>query len=281
MSANPLLKHFRQPAIYVSLPSLGQYWPEGSIDIPVTGEIPVYPLTAKDEITLRTPDSLINGTSVTSVVESCCPNIKNAWAMPSIDVDALLMSIRIASYGHDMTITVQCPHCKESNDYLVDLRNTLAKITCPDYSQLLDIDGLKIKLKPQPYFSVNKVNMTRYQEQKTMAHLQNADIPESERLSAFKDELNKLVALNLEIVADSTEYIQTEDNTIVTDTAYILEYYNNCESRVTKALQEKFAELNKQAGARPEKIICGNADCKKPFDSDLTFDYSSFFADGF
>ena len=62
-ASNPLFKHFKQPAIYLNLPSKGQYWPEGSIDYPATGDIPVYPMTVKDEITLKTPDAL-NCTSV-------------------------------------------------------------------------------------------------------------------------------------------------------------------------------------------------------------------------
>lgn len=281
MSENPLIKHFRQPAIYVKLPSDGQYWANDSLEMPESHELPVYPMTTRDEITLRTPDSLINGTSVVEVVESCCPNIKNAWEMPSVDVDALLMAIRIASYGHEMTITAQCPHCKEAHEYIVDLRNSMAKIVMPGYEQLLEIDGLKIKLRPQPYYSVNKVNMTRFEEQKMMDHLRNADVPEQQRIESFKQQMRKLVDLNLEVVADSTEYIQLPDNTVVSDQKFILEFLNNCETSFTKKLQDHFASLNEQAGTQKEHIICGNADCKKPFDSSMDFDYASFFVTGF
>ena len=100
--SNPLAKHFRQPALYVKLTSNGSFWPDGSLDLPVTGEIPIYPMTTKDEITLRTPDALINGTSVVKVIESCAPNIKDAWKMPTVDVDSTLIAIRIASYGPKM-----------------------------------------------------------------------------------------------------------------------------------------------------------------------------------
>ena len=55
---NPLAKHFRQPAIYLQLPSGGKYWPDGSIDLPLNGQIPVYPMTTRDEISIRTPDAL-------------------------------------------------------------------------------------------------------------------------------------------------------------------------------------------------------------------------------
>jgi hypothetical protein len=61
-------------------------------------------MTTKDEITLKTPDALLNGQGVVNVIESCCPAIKDAWAMPSIDVDATLIAIRIASYGNQMDL---------------------------------------------------------------------------------------------------------------------------------------------------------------------------------
>ena len=42
---NPLQKYFRQPAIYVKLPSDGKFYPEGTLEMPVNKEIPIYPMT--------------------------------------------------------------------------------------------------------------------------------------------------------------------------------------------------------------------------------------------
>ena len=72
-SVNPLKQFFRQPAIYMRLPSQGEYWPEGSIALPENKELPVYPMTAIDEITYRTPDALFNGQAVVNVIKSCVP----------------------------------------------------------------------------------------------------------------------------------------------------------------------------------------------------------------
>ena len=49
-SINPLANHFRQPAIHLRLPSGGNNWPTDSLDMPETGELPVYPMTARDEL---------------------------------------------------------------------------------------------------------------------------------------------------------------------------------------------------------------------------------------
>jgi hypothetical protein len=160
---NPLVKHFRRPALYFKLPSNGTYWEEGSVDLPVTGEIPIYPMTTADEITLKTPDALMNGTGVVNVIQSCCPNIHDAWKMPSIDVDSLLIAIRVASYGKTMSITAQCPKCKQDHSYDIDLTNLITQVKSPNYDATVDYDGLKIKLKPQNYLSVNKSNVAALQ----------------------------------------------------------------------------------------------------------------------
>ena len=68
-SANPLKQYFRQPAIYLRLPTGGKYWPPGSIELTHNGEFSVYPMTAIDEITYRTPDALFNGQENTVEVQ--------------------------------------------------------------------------------------------------------------------------------------------------------------------------------------------------------------------
>ena len=88
-TSNPLQKYFRQPKLHVRLPSGGKYYPPGALDLPESGEVAIYPLTAKDELLLKTPDSLMNGTATADVIKSCVPAIKNPWYMPSLDVDAL------------------------------------------------------------------------------------------------------------------------------------------------------------------------------------------------
>ena len=90
-SNNPLQKHFRQPAVYLRLPAGGRFWDSKALEMPESMEIPIYPMTIKDEITIKTPDALMNGQGVVDVIHSCCPSIKNAWATPSVDLDAIFI----------------------------------------------------------------------------------------------------------------------------------------------------------------------------------------------
>ena len=99
--SNPLQKYFRQPKLYISLPSKGAFYPIGALEMPENKEVPVYAMTAKDELVFKTPDALLNGQATVEVIKSCIPAIKDPWNIPSIDLDTILVAIRMATYGEN------------------------------------------------------------------------------------------------------------------------------------------------------------------------------------
>jgi hypothetical protein len=275
-SNNPLAKHFRQPAIYIKLPSNGQFWPEGSLDLPVTSEIPVYPMTARDEITIRTPDALMNGQGVVDVIQSCCPNIKDAWKMPSVDVDAILLNIRIASYGNKMDFDTECPACNEENNFSLDLSMVTDGINMPNYNTPLVFDGLSILLKPQQYFEVNRINKINFTEQQLLRTINSSTLSDDEKKAQAEDFLTKLIDLNIDICVNSTQSITTEDGTIVKNPEYIKEFYDLADYKVVKLIQDRLRDASKQAEIKPIGVTCTS--CKHKFEIPLNFDYANFFA---
>lgn len=273
---NPLAKHFRQPKLYLPLPSKGDFWVEGALELPTNKEIPVFPMTAKDEITLRTPDAVLSGQGTVSVIHSCCPNIKDAWGMPSIDLDATLIAIRIASYGEFMDFGTKCPKCGTEHNYDLDLRNIISSIQRPDYETPIQYEGLEILLRPQSYFSANATNQIQFEEQRLLKTL-NDDMPEEEKKSKFTSHLNNLVDLNIKTLGDSTKAIISEGNTI-TDQQFINEFYQNCDTKLIKQIQNRLSEIAQQAAIKPIDVKCDN--CTHEFKVELTFDYASFFDNG-
>ena len=278
-AANPLTKYFRQPAIYVKLPSNGQYWPADALNLPVTGELPVYPLTTRDEITLKTPDALMNGAGVVDVIQSCCPNILNAWAMPNIDIDSVLIAIRIASYGHEMDFDTKCPHCTAENSYAQDLRNSLASIKTPNYSESVVTDNLLIKLKPAPYFVTNKNNQINFEEQKMLQALENVELDPEMRSTEIQGSMRRLIDIGLDNLTASTEHIATADGDVVTDPKHIREFYTNADTNTVKAVNEKNTKITTGMGMDDMHVTCDS--CKKTYNVPIEFNYSSFFGNGF
>ena len=148
---NPLQKYFRQPKNYLRLPSRGKYYPAGALDMPVTGELAVYAMTAKDELTFKTPDALMNGQATVDVIQSCVPNIKNAWFMPSIDIDAVLIAIRLATYGEKMDINITVPNTTIKRDYSLDLRTALDELLLAKFEERLVVGQMQVLVRPVTY----------------------------------------------------------------------------------------------------------------------------------
>jgi hypothetical protein len=279
LQPNPLSKFFRQPAIYLKLPSNGKFWADGALDLPINGEIPIYPMTAKDEITLRTPDALMNGTSIVNVIQSCCPSVVDAWKTPSIDVDSLLIAIRIASYGHEMDVDTKCPNCGEENNNQVDLRIILSQIVMPNFDTKIEVgDGLKVKLKPQAFFGVNKQKMLSFEEQKIASSLANADLSDQDKANVVATSVNKIIEMGIEAVVESTEYIEMDDGTIVNNKAHISDFYRNSNASIMKQIQDTFLQFNQDASIKPQRVKC--AHCETEYQVPLEFDYSNFFGQG-
>ena len=245
--------------------------------MPENGEVPVYPMTAKDEITLRTPDALLNGQGVIDVIQSCCPNIPDAWRMPSVDVDATLIAIRIASYGHDMDFESKCPHCGEQDSYAIDLTHILDRIQCPDYDKRVEVDGMRIRLRPQEYFSLNATNQVRFEEQRILQALSDESLTDEVKKAEFAKHLERVVELSTKVLLDSTEYIEA-DGEIVAKREHIEEFYKNCGAGVIKAVQDRLNQLVEEGSIKPVQLTCTS--CTKEYPVSLTFDYASFFGVG-
>ena len=274
-NSNPLSGHFRQPSVFMKLPSGGRYWQSGSISIPANGEIGIMPMTTKDEIMLRTPDALMNGQGVVSVIESCVPAINNAWAMPSIDVDAVLIAIRMATYGEEMDMESKCPNCDTENRHQFGLGQILMRVRSPNYNETIDIDGIIIKFKPVNYLQSTQNNIARFEEQKIIQLINNDDIDGDTRKAQLDIHLQKIIASNIEQLTNNTESITTENGDVVDNKAFISEFYDKSSNNVIKTVQKKLREFSDIAGLPPTRVMCEG--CEKEYDLAVNFDYANFF----
>lgn len=273
-STNPLRQYFRQPAIYVKLPSRGKFWPEGTLSMPANEELPVYPMTAVDEITSRTPDALFNGSAIIQIIQSCVPNVKDAWSMPSIDVDTLLVSIRLATYGHEMDINTKCPHCSAEHEYQLDLRTVLDKITAPNYQTNLNADGLEIAFKPMSYQQLNTNGQLQFEDQRLMQMLSDGDITNDDKMKQLGDSFLRITDLTIKSLAQSINYIKTPTE-VVTNIDFIQEFLKNCTRDVFNQVRDRAVELRSESEIKPLIIKC--ADCQADFTQPFTLDMSNFF----
>lgn len=274
-NSNPLAKYFRQPAIYIRLPSDGRHYPANSLEMPENGELPVYPMTAMDEISYRTSDALFNGSAVIEVIKSCVPNIIDPWQMPSSDLDSVLIGIRIASYGHELELENKCPSCSEENTFVVDLRTIAEQLDMPDYGQKLDVADLEIHFKPISYKQMNQNTLSRFEDQKMIEMIPTMDTTDEEKLKLINASFAKLGKLGVETVAQGIDFIVINNET-VSDRNHILQFIQEIDRKMFDAISKHLTNLRKVSDIQPMKVQCHN--CEHAYDMPFTLDVSNFFA---
>jgi hypothetical protein len=273
--ANPLKQYFRQPAIYIRLPSKGEFYPPDTLIMPPNGEIPVLPMTAVDEITYRTPDALFNGSAVVNVIQSCVPHIRDAWAVPAMDVDTILVAIRIASYGHTLEMTTQCPSCKTDEDYGLDLRQVLDQMKSPDYTKSIQYRDIELFFKPMNYKNLNDNNAMQFEEQRILGMLPDTEIPDQDKMAALSAALKKITEITVRALAQSISTIKTP-NALVTEPEYIEEFLQNCDRGLFNQIRDHIINIKNESEIKPVTIKC--AHCSHEYEQPMTLDMTSFFA---
>lgn len=274
---NPLSKYFRQAQMHVKLPSNGRWYPPESINVPVTKEFPVFAMTAKDELTLMTPDALLNGQSTVEVIQSCMPNIKNAWHMPAIDVDPALIAIRRATYGNSMSLTSLCPHCKNKNEHNINLEFIANKFKSPEFTDRLVINELEFYLKPQTYEQVNKSNLEKFEQQRLLSVVADKDIPADQKQREYSKLFYRILDLTVEQVSLSVLAIKMPDGTVIDSRIHIDEFMKNCDKEIWNQVKNQITDLTNINPLQNIDLECEIENCKKSYSTPLVFENSNFF----
>ena len=270
---NPLTQYFRQPAIYIQLPSGGKFYPPGTLNLPPNGEVPILPMTSVDEITYRTPDALFNGTATVNVIKSCVPSIRDPWAMPSADLDAVLVGIRIASYGHAMDLDVQCPACKTDDEISVDLRAVNDRLKIGDYNQPLIVGDLEFWFQPINYKSVNENSRMQLEQQQAMRVL-DSDVEQTVKVEQLNRSMMLITETTTRTIAQSIATIKTPQ-AMVHETEYIIDFLKNCDSKIFNQLRDHVIQIKQQSDIQPLALTC--KECNHTYTQPFTLDLSSFF----
>ncbi len=281
-NTNPLQKYYRQPQIYIKLPSGGKYYPAEVFTPTETGEIPILPMTAKDELAFRTPDAMINGQSTVDVIKSCVPNLKDPWKMINYDTDAILLAIRIATYGEMMEINFRVPATNEEMSHSLNLPallEDLGRIKIKD--EMTTSKGFKITINPLDYQTLTKVQIARFEQQKMYGTIDSSTLTEEQKQTAFAKSFQVLNTVNFSLLVDSIKSITTPDGTEVTDRTQIIDFCNNADSKTVNEIQDLLSELRVQAQIPALKMKSTEEQIKKgapaSYEVPVTFDNSNFF----
>lgn len=276
---NPLAGFYRSPKLYTKLPTQGKFYDEGVIEWPETGELAVFPMTAKDEMIMKNPDALLNGEAVAQVIASCIPAVKKPRQLISNDVDTLLIAIQSATSGDEIEVEGQCPKCQETVSGIASIEAALETMTVLKESYRFETArGLDIEIRPYTYESTVKAGIANFQSTRSLQSL--ADIEdEMEQLRAFNKNFLQIAALNFELIVDSVASIRGKDaegeEFVVTDRKQIQEFLENCESAVGKKIEESIKTVNELGVNKVMQLYCEG--CDELFEKEIGFDPVNFF----
>ena len=276
----PLEKYYRQPAIYIKLPSKGKYY-SGDVFTPSeTGEIPVLPMNAKDELAFKTPDAMMSGQATVDVIKSCIPNFKDPWQVVNYDTDTLLLAIRIATYGETMDVNFTVPNTTEEGQHTINLPAMLESIQAQTIEHSFKIRDLTFHIAPLSYKDMNLVSLETFQQQRIYASLRDSRIDDEQKVKTFDDSFKKMTDLTNEILLKNIKHIET-GNESVTDPSQIADFLKNVDAKLMAEIQKKLQAFRMQGSVPPVKLQATEEQIKKgapaSYEVPVTFDTANFF----
>jgi hypothetical protein len=279
---NPLINFMRQPKIYIRLPSGGEYWSNGSLIPTETGEYPIYSMTAKDELMLKVPDALMNGQAVVDVIQNCMPNVKNAWAIPAIDLDVILIAIRIATYGEKMTTPLTFGDDIEM-EYSVDLRSVMDTLMNQiTWESIVPINAdLTLYVKPITYKQLTESAIQTFETQKLMQVANDDSMSEENKVKVFKESFAKLTAVTIGMISASIYKVDSSQGS-TDNPKFIKEFIDNADKDIFNKVQEHLEQLKTVNSIKPIVVSVTEEMRAAGITNDtievpLVFDASTFF----
>lgn len=274
---SPLKKYRRQPKLYVSIPSNGKWYDETIVAENTYTNLAVFSMTASDEILFKTPDALINGIATSKNISSCIPAILDPWKIKTLDLDAILIAIRIASYGETMNVNTVCNKCSAENTYEVNLQSYLDYFASKKYVDKLSYNNFVLTFSPLNYkqWSDIQKQQTSYSRALNLQVSKIKDNTEKEEfIQTLIDKINYLVAQS---ILDQVVSIEV-DGEVETDPVEIKEFLENQDVELYHKIKKLIESNTKEWSLPDEKIECTSCNAKSNIK--VSLDTSDFFVKG-
>ena len=259
-TTNPLLQKLRViQGETIRLPSRGLLYEDGILDPNVVdGEVRVSPMTIRDEILMRSPDALLSGEAVATVIARCAPQILQPLQLHYADLDFVFLALRKVSYGPELEIsyTHTCEHAK-SHSYVVNVDSKLRECTYLDPLMIEDQYNLHVPETDQ---------IVRFKPIRTQDMI---DIlaPQAEKELSTAE-------IEQEMIKLATTQIVSVDG--IEDRAQILEWAAAVPATVMRSIRVKLENMGQWGIGYKFSISC--RDCGEPVTADVPLNAVSFFS---
>ena len=274
---NPLKQYFRKPGIWIKLPSQGNFYKDKPTDLNEMGEIPIYPLTAKDELMLKNADALLNGSAITQMINSCAPSITDPMVMPAIDLDAVLVAIKRCTYGESQDVTCSCPKCETSNEVTINLNQIISSIKSVEKLEPVELDnGIKVFIKPVTVHNLLNLNWVQFEQIRNIQLAEQNNVDETTKVNLMQKSYQVLTEKNIDIVSSCIDTVLLPDGIAVTDNENIKDWINDLSKPDFTKIEESIMVTSSMGIDKEFNVNCKN--CNTDFKSSLDLNPTTFFA---
>ena len=217
VNTNPLISFFRKSKLSLTLPSRGQWYPKNGLNYDASGLLPVFAMNATDDIKIRTGDATMTGKNIYEIIESCIPGISQPENIPHIDIDAILLAIRVASYGAEFDFKVDVPNTKLSKIIKINAIELLQDIATrkDQWDSEINIEDetgqiLSLEVHPIPLKKLFLASKNIFLLRKTLT--KNIDTDENIKdESSFSTTMNSLSLSAIDLLCSSIQKLSISD----------------------------------------------------------------------
>ena len=276
LSENPLKQYFRQVKLWMRLPSGTSYYDKNVIQFTDKGEVGILPMTGKDELALKNPDSLLNGEALIEVILSCVPAVKNPRVLLTNDIDALITAIRFATFDDNLETSIHCPSCGTENTFKLDLEYALDNMDFlePDYVVNLD-SGISVYVKPYSFPDLLKGLHAQFESSKLDRAMASETLTDEERTNIFGKAYKEMATLTYELMLNSIIKVVDESNNVnVTNKSHIKEFLFNIDKKSADKISDIVKEINHIGIKRTFTAKCEK--CDHSWESEIDFNPVNF-----
>lgn len=263
---NPLMSPVRIPGETFQLPSGGLFYCDGELSEDVVdGEVYVYPMTALDEILIKTPDLLFSGKAVEQIFNRCIPQVKKPLQLLARDVDYLLICLRSVSFGSEVTVIHNhgCSEDAKDHKYTVSIDDFMRRVKRIDQRTITDEytcnmpDGKVVYISPMRYGSI--------------VELMTSINPDQETILSAEDLHDKMIGQLGALVSRVT----LTDGSEVVDQKFIREWLSSLPLPSIKLINDKIERATDWGPDTTFGDVC--KDCKQKITITAPLNPMSFF----
>lgn len=273
---NPLKQYFRQIKMYLKLPSGGNYYKAGVIELNENGEVGVLPMTGKDELVLKNPDALLNGEALIEVLASCIPALKQPRALLTNDIDVLITAIRYATFNDSLETMLKCPKCTVENKFKLDLQYALDNMAELDSEYIINLDsGLSVFIKPYSFPDLLKGLHAQFEQTKLARAIENESLTDEQRSAILVKGFKEVAITKFDLITSSIIKVVDERNNVnVSDSKYIKDFLQNIDKKSLDSIHDLIVKINEIGIKRTFTAKCEK--CEHRWESEIDFNPVNF-----